>query len=58
MRVPSLLNRSLSILHVHVRGSETKTKRLLMRHCGKGHPGLRREAELGLGMPELVAGKV
>lgn len=48
----------LSIPHLHVGGSETKTMGLLTRRCGKGHPGLKEEVELGPDMPELIAGKM
>lgn len=51
-----MLTRSLSVPHVYVGGSETKTKGLLTRRCGKGHTGLRGEAELEPDMPELIAG--
>lgn len=53
-----MLDRSLSVPHVHMGDTKTKTKRLLTRHCGKGHPGLRGEAELGPDVPELIAGIV
>lgn len=57
-----MLNRSLSVPHVHVGDTKTKTKtktkRLLTRRCGKGHSAVREEAELGPDVPELTAGMV